>query len=118
MFKWFFKQVREISKDPRGFIKFGQITFILLSWSVFMVILIYFIFVPEEVNAINISLTVVVGFLGTILGLFFSEKALERLNERLYGKDEQLKENKNNYINFLKELDRIEKNVDNIKSKK
>jgi len=111
MFKWFFNQVRKIARDPRGFIKFGQITFILLSWSVLILILFYYIFVPEDVNAVAIILTVVIGFLGTILGLFFSEKALERLTERINTKDEQLKEIKESNNELVEDVRKIKSNI-------
>lgn len=83
MFQWFFSQVRDICREPEGFIKFGQITFILLSWGCFLIILIYYIFNKTEVNAIDIAFTVIVGFLGTIIGMFFSKEALESLKGKL-----------------------------------
>ena len=58
MFKWFFLQVRDIAKGPRGFITFGQITFIVLSWGVFIVILVYYMIHPGKVDNINIILTI------------------------------------------------------------
>lgn len=90
MFKWFFNQVRDICKEPEGFIKFGQVTFILLSWSCFIVILIYYIFNKTEVNAVDIVFTVVVGFLGTIIGMFFSKEALESLKGKLKERDKAI----------------------------
>ena len=43
-------------------------------------LLVYFIIEPDlKVNALNIFLTIVVGFLGTILGLFFSREMIEKL---------------------------------------
>ena len=92
MFKWFFLQVRDIAKDAGGFIKFGQITFILLSWGVFIVILIYYMVHPGEVDNINILLTIIVGFLGTIIGLFFSERSLEDLRRGISTKNKSIKE--------------------------
>tara|TARA_Y100000310_G_scaffold324825_1_gene387198 strand:+ start:626 stop:1039 length:414 start_codon:yes stop_codon:yes gene_type:complete len=83
MFKWFFGQVREICKEPEGFVKFGQVAFIVLSWGCFLVILVYYIFVKTQVNALDIILTVVVGFLGTIIGMFFSKEALESLKGKV-----------------------------------
>jgi len=83
MFKWFFGQVREICREPEGFIKFGQVTFIVLSWSCFLVILVYYMIIKTQVNALDIILTVVVGFLGTIIGMFFSKEALESLKSKV-----------------------------------
>ena len=51
MFKWFFLQVRDIAKDPSGFI-------ILLSWEIFIVILVYYMIHPGKVDNINIILTI------------------------------------------------------------
>ncbi len=118
LFIWFFYEVREISEDPRGFIKFGQITFILLSWFIFIVISFYYILKPEPIDSVSIVLTVVVGFLGTIIGLFFSDKALESLSKKLITKDERLKESKEGYIDLIGELDKIVNNIDRIENKK
>ena len=83
MFKWFFKQVRSIAREPEGFIKFGQTTFILLSWSVFFILLFYYIFNPYSINILNVFLTIAVGFLGTIMGLFFSREMIEKLKGKI-----------------------------------
>lgn len=94
IFQWFFGQVREICKEPEGIIKFGQITFILLSWSCFLFILIYFIINPEGVHVLNVFLTIIVGFLGTIMGLFFNRETIEKLKITSEYKSNILKENK------------------------
>lgn len=105
MFQWFFKEVRDIARAPQGFIKFGQITFILLSWGAFLVILVYNIIVPRDVDSVNVILTIVVGFLGTILGLFFSDKALERMSERIQTKEVKLKEKIGRLEEYIKLID-------------
>lgn len=92
MFKWFFLQVRDIAKHPSGFIKFGQITFILLSWSGFFIILFYYIFNPRDVSVLDIFLTITTGYLGTSIGFFFSERALEDLRKRITIKDKSIRE--------------------------
>ena len=94
MFKWFFGQIRQICKEPEGIIKFGQTTFIVLSWGCFIFILAYFIIKPEETNVLHIFLTIVVGFLGTILGLFFSREMIEKLKMASGYKSDILQENK------------------------
>jgi len=93
IFKWFFNQVRDICKEPEGIIKFGQITFIVLSWGCFIFILIYFIIKPEETSVLHIFLTIVVGFLGTMLGLFFSREIIEKLKIASNYKSNILEEN-------------------------
>tara|TARA_Y100000310_G_C20539578_1_gene742539 strand:+ start:219 stop:662 length:444 start_codon:yes stop_codon:yes gene_type:complete len=113
MFKWFFGQVREICKEPEGIIKFGQISFILLSWSCFLFILIYFAIKPEEeVHVLNIFLTIVVGFLGTILGLFFSREAIEDLKKASDIKSDFIKEDT---VELLKDMGKLVK--ENIEQK-
>jgi len=56
-----------------------QIGMIIFLVSIFTAVVIYFFFNPEEVNGINIILTVVVGWLGAIIGQFFGEKTMENL---------------------------------------
>ena len=103
MFKWFFKQVRSIARESEGFIKFGQTTFILLSWSVFSILLFYYIFNPYSINVLNVFLTIVVGFLGTILGLFFSREMIEKLK----GTVESGKKRILDQIEFLADVEKL-----------
>jgi len=81
VFKWLVKQVREICKNLSGYVILSQLTFIVFSWVVFLVILVYYmIFRPNtQVDVLTIFLTVTVGFLGTIMGFFFSERAFEKI---------------------------------------
>ncbi|MEK6949558.1 MAG: hypothetical protein AABX34_05010 [Nanoarchaeota archaeon] len=109
MFKWFFKQVRSIAREPEGFIKFGQTAFILLSWSVFFILLFYYIFNPYSINVLNVFLTIVVGFLGTILGLFFSREMIEKLK----GTVERRSKSMLDQLEFLADVEKlIKENVE------
>lgn len=51
----------------------------------------------KDVNILDIFLTVIVGFLGTILGFFFSDKAMKKLSEE---ETKSVKE----YINLTNEV--------------
>jgi len=117
MFKWFFKQVRSIAREPEGFIKFGQTAFILLSWSVFFIILLYYMFNPESINALNVFLTIVVGFLGTSGGFFFSGEALKHLERKVTSRGKILSSLKAEFLDDVAEL--IKENIkENIKLKR
>ena len=75
-FNYIVKQIRKISEEPSGYFKFGQIIILFFAIFVFLSILIYNMFIdPKEVSSISVFLTVVVGILGTIIGLFFGAKA-------------------------------------------
>ena len=83
---WYiFQQVREICRNISGYVILTQLIFIVLSWVIFLGILGYYmVFRPnEQVDVFTIFLTVIVGFLGTMLGLFFSEKAFEKIIDDL-----------------------------------
>lgn len=86
--EWVINQIRCICKEFDGFIKFIQTIFIISCWSIFIIILLYYlIFNPnKEVPILEIFLTVIVGFLGAISGLFFSNDALKELKDRYYHK--------------------------------
>ena len=79
LFRWFFNEVRDICKKISGYMIFGQLVFILLSWGVFLTIFVYYLIKGGKVEVLNVFLTVIVGFLGTIIGVFFSEKAFEKI---------------------------------------
>ncbi|MBU2639388.1 MAG: hypothetical protein KKG75_01635, partial [Nanoarchaeota archaeon] len=78
LFKWIINQIRNICEKIEGFIKFVQIMFIGFSWFVFLSMFVYYlIWNPEkETQILTVFLTIVVGFLGTVMGLFFSTEAL------------------------------------------
>lgn len=118
MFKWFFKQVRSIAKEPEGFIKFGQITFILFSWSAFFIVLFYYMIYPRDVSVLDIFLTIVVGFLGTSIGLFFSKEALERMEGKVKKRGKVIR-NLSGFFEDTKELIRenikLKENLEKIK---
>ena len=80
-FKWIIKTLREISdqENQGGYTKLIQIGIIFSLFTMFIFILIYFLFNPEKVDGINIILTVIVGWLGAIIGQFFGEKTMENL---------------------------------------
>lgn len=84
IFKWTIKEVRDIARSLEGLIKFTQIIFMLGSWSIFFLIFAYYLFFQNDelTSTLNIFLTIVVGFLGTMMGLFFSSDALNNLKRK------------------------------------
>ncbi|MBI2107311.1 hypothetical protein HYT57_04990 [Candidatus Woesearchaeota archaeon] len=83
-FKWIVNTIRQIchSGNEGGYTKFIQTIIVLSLICVFFVILVYFIVYPSEVNEIDVILTVVVGWLGAIIGGFFGEKSMEQFNQK------------------------------------
>lgn len=104
--KWIIREVRSISEDVKGFIKFTQITFILGSWLVFLLIFFYYLmFDPNEtLSILGLFLTIVVGFLGTIMGLFFSSEALNEMKRKYDYRGEKLHK-------LRETLDKIKENL-------
>ena len=49
---------------------------------IFTLIVIYYILNPSSVDKIDVILTVIVGWLGLIIGGFFGEKSMETLHEK------------------------------------
>jgi len=107
-FCWVFKELRDICKRISGYIILGQLIFILLSWGVFLGILVYYaIFKPDgKVDVFTIFITVVVGFLGTIIGVFFSEKTFEKIIDELKTRRRYATKK---MLEFIETLERLEK---------
>lgn len=84
MFKWAIKEIRDIARDLEGLIKFTQVIFMLGSWSIFFLTFVFYLFFrnDELTSTLNIFLTIIVGFLGTMMGLFFSSEALNNLRRK------------------------------------
>jgi len=113
--EWLIKELRDICLRPQGFFKLGQLTFIFFSWGSFLSILVYYAIKETQINALNIFLTIVVGFLGTIMGVLFSQEVIKKIYEsRVIIKDDRLKHAKL----FLKELKTLVKENINLKKEK
>lgn len=82
--KWCVKTIREIAspENQGGYTKLIQISLILLLCTIFVIIFFYYLFDKGMVNKIDIILTVIVGWLGAIIGRFFGERAMETLEEK------------------------------------
>lgn len=74
-FEYIVEHVRNISEDPGGYFKFGQLIILFFAVLSFLALLIYNILVPQEVSSTDVFLAVVVGILGTILGVFYGSKS-------------------------------------------
>jgi len=104
--KWCVKTLREIAspRNQGGYTKLVQIILITLLCSVFVVILIHYLLNPGQVDRVDLVLTVIVGWLGAIIGRFFGERAMENLEERrrLYATKLNLKLDQ--YQNFIESI--------------
>lgn len=80
--KWCVKTIRDIAKDQIGYTKFIQICLVCLLSSIFLIIIFYYILNPSKVDRIDIILTVIVGWLGAVIGSFFGEKAMVALEDK------------------------------------
>ena len=81
-FKWVIGTIRAICHPDNegGYTKLIQLSIMFCLFVIFVIIVIYFILNPEKVDGINIILTVIVGWLGAIIGQFFGEKTMENLD--------------------------------------
>ncbi|MBI5001917.1 hypothetical protein HZC31_00875 [Candidatus Woesearchaeota archaeon] len=73
-FEWIIKEARHICSLPSGYFKLGQITLLSFSVIIFIILLIHNLIIERETSSLDIFLTVIVGFLGTIFGMFFGGK--------------------------------------------
>lgn len=79
--KYLVKELRNICYNPLGYIKFMQFIFVWFAIMSFIFLMLYFMFRNRDVNVLDIFLTVIVGFLGTIIGFFFNDKMMKKLEE-------------------------------------
>ena len=81
--EWFVAIIRDIAsiKNQGGYTKLIQMCFMFVLTFLFVIIVIYYLFNPEQVDRISIILTVIVGWLGLIIGRFFGESAMETLSQ-------------------------------------
>lgn len=98
--EWLVKTFRDIAKDRVGYTKLVQFILIFVLISVFLLIIVYYIRHPQKVDRIDIILTVVVGWLGAVIGSFFGDKSMDKL-------DIERKTNVSSLITKLKEKELI-----------
>ncbi len=93
-FRWIVKELRSICKDESGYIKLLQLVFISVVLVCFLLLLAYSLIVPESISKLDVFLTVIVGFMGTIIGTFFSERSMEGIMQDRDLKREKIIEKK------------------------
>ncbi len=98
--KWCVNRIRDICSNSVGYTKFIQLLLICLLGSLFVIIFLYYLINEGTVDRIDIFMTVIVGWLGAIIGSFFGERSMEHLTT-------QQKENVNSLIDKLKFKDQI-----------
>lgn len=107
-FKWCIETLRTIadSKNPGGYTKLIQIGFLIVLIIIFIAILIYYFWTPGRVDRIDVVFTVVVGWLGLVLGRFFGDTAMKNLEEKQEIKSEKsylmMEKTKEFLKNFIK----------------
>jgi len=113
--EWFIKEIREICKDFSGFIKFSQMIFMFSSWFILISLFLYYlIFNPQkEVPILEIFLTIIVGFLGTMIGLFFSNDSLNELKTKYKSRGERMLKDKNKLLEIKTNLEKKLKKIKN-----
>lgn len=77
--KWCVDKIRDICNNPIGYAKFIQLLLIGLLSFLFVLIFFYYLINAGQVDRIDIFMTVIVGWLGAIIGSFFGEKSMENL---------------------------------------
>ncbi len=98
--KWCVNKIRDICNNPIGYTKFVQLLLIVLLSALFLFIFLYYLTNKGQVDRIDIFMTVIVGWLGAIIGSFFGEKSMGNLTT-------QKRENVNLLISKLKLKDFI-----------
>src|SRR3989344_5433282 len=90
--KWFVATIRDIARDENGYTKLIQVSLTGLLCSIFLAVIIYYFINPGTVDRVDVILTVVVGWLGAIVGGFFSDKAMNNLEDKRRANVAQLHE--------------------------
>jgi len=81
-FQYIVTKTREVCEDPSGYFKFGQLAILIFAIFSFVSILFYNMFINHhETSIIDVFLTVTVGILGTIVGLFYGGRAEEHISK-------------------------------------
>ena len=81
-FSYIVTKTREVCEEPSGYFKFGQLVILIFVIVSFISILAYNMFInPHETSIMDVFLTVTVGILGTVVGLFYGSRAEEHISK-------------------------------------
>jgi len=94
--------LREIFKQD-NYIKFIQFIFIIVLLFVFIASFIYFWVNQTEVDKMDVIFTVIVGWIGLIIGAFFGQKFMEGLSENQETSSKEMLETLEDYVELLEE---------------
>lgn len=109
-FEWFWNQIRDIcNNDNRGgYTKLIQIMIMVILIGLLIGSFVYYWYSPEKVSNMGIILTVIVGWLGMIIGRFFGERAMEStLEQKQKLNVEQMQNVMNTYESRIERLSNV-----------
>ncbi|MDP7458482.1 MAG: hypothetical protein QGH47_07185 [Candidatus Woesearchaeota archaeon] len=104
--RWIIITLRKIAdnRNPGGYFKLMQTWLIIIISAIFCIIAGHYIFFPGTVDKIDLILTVIVGWLGMIMGRFFGESAMESLLRNQKMEYLKIKEDGSKMINLSEKL--------------
>lgn len=108
-FGWFWQQIREISKPENtgGYTKFVQLVIIGILFTSFIGSFIYYWITKELVTAMTVLFTVIVGWLGMVIGRFFGESAMDIINKQRESYAKEVKSYARDTESFFKDYRNI-----------
>tara|TARA_Y100000310_G_C20690171_1_gene821681 strand:+ start:3832 stop:4242 length:411 start_codon:yes stop_codon:yes gene_type:complete len=104
--RWFIDTIRDIAsyKNPGGYFKLIQVFLIFIICMMLIIVFVYYLLVPGTVDRVDLFLTVIVGWMGMILGRFFGEIAMEDLMKTQSVKRSRTEDNFVTVKNIIQEL--------------
>lgn len=103
------KQIREICEKPAGYLKLAQLLIILFALGGFILLLLYTLFFNNEFINPDIFMTVIVGLIGTIVGMFFSESAMHQIEQEKKELEQNVKTKEIDMKSTLRLLDELDR---------
>lgn len=100
------KEIRDICEKPTGYLKLAQLVIIFFALGGFGILLLYTLFFDKDFIDPNIFMTVIVGLIGTIVGMFFSESAMRQIELKKEEAEQKVKKKEFD----LKSLNRLIEN--------
>ena len=103
------RQIRNIAEKPAGYLKLSQFIIIFFALGGFSVLLLYIMFWDKEFIDPDIFITVIVGLIGTIVGMFFSESAMKQIEEQKKELEQDVKAKEFNIKSAVRLLNEVDK---------
>ena len=109
------RQIRDIACRPAGYLKLIQSLLVIFALGGFGLLMGYTMFYDNNYIDSDVFITVIVGLIGTIVGMFFSESAMGHIEQENLEMRQEVKTKKRHIQELNRLYDEVQSTLEKIK---